>query len=181
MNPTSTLDFFLRVDGLFAPDAPLEALHVALHDERWELQQAALHALSLRAESISIAPIVDLIARHECTDRYGNQETASPNPLGLTIQKCRYRVKQAACHALAAIAAGGAAEAVQRHAGAWLCRTAINQEEDYPVRAAASGALGHLTGEAVRTALDQAKLDTEWCTAAWARKSLARMDAVAAP
>lgn len=90
-------------------------------------------------------------------------------PEVLEAWRRRGRLKQAICLALAEIG-----EAAQE-AVPILRRYAVDQGQDYAVRAAACHALGRIAAEDNRDILTQASQDEEWCTRTEARKALQRL------
>ena len=136
--------------------------------------------------------IMDVLARDDSLDLYGQkidhgwhagvpfatlrkELQAEPRDT-LDVWMCRWRVKQAACHALGAIGEKFGPQAVGKAAVETLCRYATT-EHDYQVRAAACLALGQIGDPAARAALEEATHYEEWCTIMEARKALARIGA----
>lgn len=171
-----------RVDRLLDSETPPEDLIAALDDHNWQAQQAALQAIGRRRVREAVPSILRLLERQDRLDIYGAPEhlnlDGAPDPATRDTWRCRFRVKQAACHALGAIglvhgdAAVGAA-AVER-----LASYARSRAEDFCVRAAACQALGRMRAAAARDALLAASRDEEWCTATEAAKALAAIETV---
>lgn len=165
-----------RVDRLLDSETPPEELVAALDDHNWQAQQAALQAIGRRRVREAVPAILCLLERQDRLDIYGAPEHLSldgaPDPATRDTWRCRFRVKQAACHALGAIGLVHGGAAVER-----LASYARSRAEDFCVRAAACQALGHMRAAAARDALLAASRDEEWCTATEATKALAVIDA----
>ncbi|MGI6496638.1 MAG: hypothetical protein ACOX5G_11260 [Kiritimatiellia bacterium] len=187
-SPTRTdLATFRSLDRLFAPDAPLEGLLAALDADQWQLQQGALWALAGRMERPlphdTLAAIAEaVLALLDDQDGRGVYAAPSPkdyrgaDPAKTEEHRCRFRVKQAACMALAPAAmALPPGNPLHERAVARLERYAVDLAEDYAVRAECCRALGRIALPRSRGTLEQASTDGEWCTATEARKALARL------
>lgn len=168
-----------RIDGLFAPGTPIEELLGALEDENWQAVQAACQAVGERGELGAVGALLDVLKQQDKLDIYGATDMWSledaPDAATREVWRCRFRVKQAACHALGHIGGEHGPEALGTEAIEHLCRYATDDDEDYVVRAAACQALGRIGAEKARTALEAAAGDGEWCTRTEARKALAAM------
>lgn len=168
-----------RIDGLFAPETPLEELLGALEDENWQIVQAACQAIGERREVGAVAALLDVLKRQDELDLYGAPDMWSledaPDEATREVWRCRFRVKQAACHALGKIGEEHGAEALGAAVIRHLAGYATDDDEDYVVRAAACRALGQIGAPEARTALEPAAGDGEWCTRTEARKALAGM------
>jgi HEAT repeat protein len=170
---------FLEIDAFWSPDSPVSTLTAALDSDNWQVQQAALSAIGDRAETEALPAIEALLAAQDemgvyaCPDQWtfdGAEDVAERE-----MWRCRFRVKQAALIALTrCVEAAGAAilsESLAARAAAYV----TSQADDYPVRVAAGELLGHVDTPASRASLEAASTDGEWCTAATARRSLARL------
>lgn len=189
-SPTLTdLQTFLAMDSLLAPDTPVEGLVAALGSSQWQLQQAALWSIATRfAAPGALAPapvataVLDLLDEQDSLAIYGSADHwkfEDPDPTVQEEHRCRFRVKQAAVMALAALALrmdGGdplRATAIER-----IERYATSMADDYAVRAEACRALGAIASPSSRATLERAAADGEWCTATEAAKSLSRLPKV---
>ena len=153
--------------------APVEALD----DPDWTVVQAALHAIRLHPRAEYAGPVARVLARQDELDIYGQTSDAKLNEVPRAtkeVWKCRWRIKQAASHALGAIGAACGRTALSEDALARLRRWAADRErEDYHVRAAACLALAQIRDPAARESLAMAAADDEFCTRTEARKALA--------
>jgi len=169
-----------RVDRLLDSETPPDELSAALDDHNWQVQQAALQAVGMRRVREAVPSILRLLERQDQLGLYGAPEPWSldgaPDPATRDAWRCRFRVKQAACHALGAIGRTHGDGAVGADAVERLASYARSREEDFCVRAAACQALGRMQAAAARDALLDASRDEEWCTATEAAKALAAID-----
>jgi len=172
------LNTFLTIDRFLGSSVEFEELLAGLTADNWQVQQMALWALGHRGDSQAINHILNTLDAQDALDVYG-----SPDPWAIDgtddvdtreTWRCRFRVKQAACHALGAIGAKHGPDILGSDAIRRLTGYATDQREDYVVRAAACQALGlcRATGAHVDNALKAAANDSEWCTATEARKAL---------
>jgi HEAT repeat protein len=178
-----------------AADGRVDALRQALADEDWEVVQGALFALRRAPRPELGAQLLAVFDREDRRDLYGQPEGdllhfGAGDPRGgelspragqydaetLEAWKCRWRVKQAAALAVAALAEAGGPRALPDETVDRLIGYLQDAEgEDYPVRAAAAQALGALGDPRARAALETAAGDVEFCTATEASKALARL------
>jgi HEAT repeat protein len=179
MRLTTDLPTFVRIDRFFDPATPLDDLLAALTDDNWQIQQAALQALGQRPDVRAVPAIVALLDRQDALPLYGAPDQWSldgaPDADTKEIWRCRFRVKQAACHALGAIGAAHGAAALGAKALERLATYATSQKDDYCTRAAACQSLGRCRAAAARPALELAAQDGEWCTKTEAGKALAAL------
>jgi HEAT repeat protein len=167
---------------------PLAAVIVALDNPDWQVRLAAIVALGDRRDPSSLGSLVALLAHENKEPLYSQQADLGGIPAGSphghtprfpegtpeatqTAWARRGRLKQAACLALGQI---GVAD---RSALELLHRYAIDQAEDYAVRAAANKALGQLRHPSSRPVLEGAIADPEWCTRTEAVKALEHLTA----
>lgn len=167
---------FERIDHLFDPDTPTETLVEALDNEQWQVVQAACNALGERRDRSAVPVLARVLNHQDELPIYGGPENHSleeaPNEKMEEILRCRFRVKQAACHALGAIGEEYGVDAVDNDVVDHLARYATDEDEDYVVRAAACQSLGKIGAERAQDALKVAAEDGEWCTRTEARKAL---------
>jgi HEAT repeat protein len=184
-----TSDVFADMEGCLVASAGGEGdamakLTDALRDARWPVRYAAAVALGeLGAAARAAVPaLLTLLEQEDAAPLYtqpgnlaggpagSNMPMTAPanaaDPVTLDAWRRRGRIKQAAIWALHDI--GISTPAVR----AALQRYAVDQGEDYAVRAAACRALARLGDEQSVPVLKQATQDGEWCTACEARKSL---------
>jgi HEAT repeat protein len=175
-NDTATLR---RIDALIADECPAPVLRAALFDSNWQIVQASLQALGRRADASAVPDILAVLDVQDGLDLYGapDQWTLEGAPDAATADtwRCRFRVKQAACHALGAIGQACGAGTVGARGVDRLAAYACSSKEDYCVRAAACQALGLMKAVAARDALQKASSDGEWCTSREAAKALAAL------
>ncbi len=171
---------FLLIDRLHAPETPMDDLFAALDHDEWQVRQAALGAIARRPAAAAIAPILSLLDDQDSRDLYGAPNhwdvDGAPDEATTEDWRCRFRLKQAACLALGAIAAEIGPETLGETAIRRLAHYATSQDDDYTVRAAACKALSKV-GKAnpiARDALTAASTDGEWCTRTEAAMALAR-------
>jgi HEAT repeat protein len=162
----------------------LEKLAEALRDERWPVRYAAAVSLGELGESAgrAVPALLAALEQEDAAPLYTQPGNLSGGPAGsnmpmgapsqaadaitLDAWRRRGRIKQAAIWALHDI--GVSTPAVR----AALHRYAVNQGDDYAVRAAACRALRRLGNDESIPVLKQASQDGEWCTACEARTSL---------
>ena len=184
MKLATDLTTMQRIDWLFAPQRTCEELTAALHDDNWQVQQAALNALDARAEADAVEAIRALLQRQDALDVYGAPDADATDATSTDPQVqtwcCRFRVKQAACLALGRIAETHGGDALGDAGVDHLCRYATDLDEDYPVRAAACHSLGAAGATRAIDTLRAAARDGEWCTATEAHKALVRLGAAEA-
>ena len=163
---------------------PVATLIATLDNPDWQIRFAAIVALGDRRDRLAVGPLAALL-RHENSEPLYSQrdEVGGGIPAGSPQGRTptfppgtseatqaawarRGRLKQAACLALGAI---GLAEPAVLDL---LHRYAVDQAEDYAVRAAANKALGLLGHASSRPVLERAVADPEWCTRTEAAKAL---------
>ncbi len=170
---------FLDMDGFWSDHTPVQDLIDALAANNWQVQQAALLALGDRAATNAVPAILQLLDDQDHLDVYGAPNVwdldGSADTATTEIWRCRYRVKQAACRALAAIVAVHASDTLGPEALRRLEHYAVSQDDDYPVRVAACEALAQIADPHSRNVLKQAAADGEWCTKTTAAKALKRI------
>lgn len=180
-SPTRTdLETFLAIDTLLSPTASIAELASALECDQWQLQQAALWSIAeTHRDPVLIDAVIatldsqDKLRIYEGKDHWTYEDA---DPVAQEEHRCRYRVKQAAVMALAAIAAPLPADDPRRTAATRRIESyATSMADDYAVRAEACRALGLLASPASRATLEQASTDGEWCTATEAAKSLKKL------
>ena len=165
------------------PDS-IEELIDALHDPNWEVRYAAAIALGdIGSRSSRALPaLIALLAQEDAAPIYSqvNEIYGGPagsnipmpakghdvDPVTLECWRRRGRIKQAVIWTLAQI--GQSSPEIL----SYLNRYAIDQKEDYSVRAAACRALQFLGDEGSKLVLEKASGDDEWCTSCEAKKSL---------
>ena len=164
-------------------EASLKTLINRAQHESWRVRFATAVALGDRAEASTVDALLAMLTHEDGAPIYSQVEHFAGAPAGATTLataalpvgvseqtvECwrrRGRIKQAVCFALGQI--GPAA----RQALPRLCGYAVNQKEDYAVRAAASQALGLIGDSAATDALRVASGDEEWCTKTQAAKAL---------
>lgn len=175
------------MERCLAPATPAAELIAGLQSADWQIRFAAAVALGDRREREAVGPLAAVLEQENAAALYTQQAdlggipAGSPDghapvfPAGTTpaivaAWARRGRLKQAACLALGEI--GVATPAVL----ALLHRYAVDQGEDYAVRAAANKALGKLGQPASRPVLERSVDDPEWCTRTEAAKALARVN-----
>jgi len=153
----------------------------------WRVRYAAAVALGDMRAAEAVPALLAVLAEEDKAPLFSQARSFGGGPAGspaareadeilrttpvetLEAWRRRGRLKQAVCLALAEI--GPAAyEAVP-----FLRRYAVDQNQDYAVRAAACHALGRIAAAANRDVLIQASQDEEWCTRTEARKALRRL------
>ena len=178
MSPQQKLE---RIDQLFTAarrgtPADQQMIIAAFGDPDWTLVQAALLVAKLYPRPQWAGPILNVLDRQDKLELYSQKDGVDPMTFPEAtreIWKCRWRVKQAACHALGAIAGTCGLEAIDPLAVQRLAAYATSPNaEDYQVRAAAAKALGHMRGPIADPALQVTTADPEFCTATEAKKSL---------
>lgn len=196
MNPINAMDKLRRIETLFASAAADDAspqVIAALADADWHIVQAALQAICLCPGPAYVQPILAVLARQDKLDIYGQKDidlgmhagipfAPKTNPFKdiptetLDVWKCRWRVKQAACHALGAIGGRFGPQAVGAPAVKVLCGYTEPAKDEYEVRAAACQALGLIKDPAARDTLQARSQDREFCTATEAARALQGLD-----
>jgi HEAT repeat protein len=173
-------------------ESSLKTLIDRAQHESWRVRFAAAVALGDRADSAAVAVLLSMLSHEESEPIYGQVEhyvgapagattiaaTAIPDGVSEQTIECwrrRGRIKQAACVALGQIGPGA------RAAVARLCGYAVNQKEDYAVRAAASQALGLIGDAGAIEPLRTASGDEEWCTKTQAAKALRSIESAVHP
>lgn len=167
-------------------------LEAMLADADWRVRYAAAVALGDLGSEGSVPALMAALRREDQRPLYSQKEDLAGGPAGsparmrrsevlarqseetLEAWRCRGRVKQAVCFALAEMGAA-AVEALPM-----LSKYAVDQGEDYAVRAAACRAIGLIGPAQCAAVLEQACQDGEWCTKTSARKALALARAGAA-
>lgn len=190
LNAVETLD---RIESILTEaqkSGGSDAVAAALADGDWQIVQAALYAIRLHPHERYVAGIEAVLASQDKLDIYGQKDEVGwpagfpivptnhlVNVLPQTVNawKCRWRVKQAACHALGAIGAACGAAAVGPQAVGTLCRYVVETTDDYQVRAAACMALGQIGDPAGKAALEIGAKNDETCTRIEAQKALASL------
>jgi len=187
------LEKLKRVEDLYARISVGEtaALQEALDEGDWTLIQSALMAIRRYPMAEASPVIFAVLAREAKRDLYGQKEdlTGSADaeksqagnaegikayaPQTIADWMCRWRVKQAACLALGAIAAQHGRQALSGEVFAELCRLAVSETDDYQVRAAACFALAAAADPAAAPALEKMATNDEFCTRTEAKKALA--------
>jgi HEAT repeat protein len=177
---------FARMDALMRPGTTVAQLCDALADDDWQVRYTAAVALGDRADAGAIDTLLAALMREDAAPLYaqprefaslpagGNARPVCDFPAGTTQETLdawhrRGRVKQAIVTTLGLI---GAADP---RVLAVLQRYAVDQAEDYAVRAAANKALGLIGDPSALAAVTQATADQEWCTRCEATKALARL------
>jgi HEAT repeat protein len=164
--------------------ASLVTLRDCLAHPNWRVRYAAAVALGDRRDAAAVPALLAMLAGEDAAPLYTQRGDLASAPAGASMPvqlqvppgvteetleawRRRGRLKQAACLALGAIGAAAlpALPVLQRYA--------VDQGEDYAVRAAACHALGQLGAPASLPVLHQAAQDGEWCTRTEARKALA--------
>ena len=147
----------------------------ALRSSDWRARYAAATALYDRPAAEAIAPLVEVLDDEDAAPLFGQPEEFGGIPAGantpyqitfpegateyeIEAWRRRGRVKQAAIWTLGRI---GAADP---HVLARLHRYAVDQAEDYMVRAAANKALGLIADPSSLPVVRQAMGDQETCT-----------------
>jgi len=190
---TAAVELLREINDIFQAAAKGDAARVlsAMEDERWHIVQAALHAVRQHPRAQYAPAIVKALARQETLDLYGQKDEVNW-PAGvpacgpvervadipkhiLETWKCRWRVKQAACHALGAIGQACGRGAVAREAVERMCKYVHGRVDDYQVRAAACQALGQIGDPAAQAALEIGAADEEFCTKTEAQMALAKL------
>jgi HEAT repeat protein len=169
--------------------ASLTALRARLRHPEWQVRYAAAIALGDRRDPSVIPELLALLAEEDAAPLYTQEgDLVAGTPAGsnagvstsaltaidaetLAAWARRGRIKQAVSWTLAEI--GVATPEILTV----LQRYAIDQHEDYAVRAAACRALGLLADPSSLPVLEQACDDGEWCTATEAQKACARLNA----
>jgi len=172
------LPTFLHLDHLWSPQTTTAERLAALRTPSWQVQQAALWTLAAHPDLAALPAIEQLLDEQDNTDLYGTPDHWDYHHPQTAVEeawRCRYRVKQAACYALASIGATAGPATLGANLIARLEHYATSQTDDYAVRAEACRALGKLRLPSSRQALRQASGDGEWCTATEARKALASL------
>ena len=179
--------FFEKIEscqrsGTVVRSAALATLTELLADADWRVRYAAVIAAGdLRAVEL-VPRLVSVLRDEDVAPLYAQPGDLSGGPAGantpmkakldaadpvtLDAWRRRGRIKQAVLWALADI---GHSSAEVR---AFLHRYAVDQKEDYAVRAAACRALGVLGDASSVGVLEQAATDGDWCTNCEAKKSL---------
>jgi HEAT repeat protein len=172
--------------GLAGDPAALPMLLAALADADWHVRYAAAVALGDLRDARALNGLLALLEAEDAAplytqpEDYGGLHAGSPEatvsrlpaetpPATAEAWRRRGRVKQAACFAIAAIAAGTPA------IRACLERYTADEGEDYMVRAAAARALGVIGTAKSCPALEAAAQFHEFCTKTEAAKALARL------
>lgn len=176
---TSVLDQLRVMDGCFAPSTASAMLTALLGSGEWPVVQAALLGIANHPDKEVVSAILTVLDQQDELPIYGGTyEQSLEDAPDATIReqwRCRFRVKQAACIALGAIGAQFGSQALEPHAVERLMRYAVDQGEDYPVRAASCAALGRARVARATVVLARAAADTEWCTATEAKRALSRL------
>ena len=155
-SPTRTdMGAFLVIDRLLSPAATAPELLSALDCDQWQLQQAALWSIATahRDPSMLDATFATLDAQdhlriYEGRDHWTYEDD---DPVAQEEHRCRFRVKQAAVMALAAVAATLPADDPRRvRAVSRMEFYATSMADDYAVRAEACRALGLLASPPAR-------------------------------
>ena len=165
------------------PQTPVEELIAMLCDADWRVVMAAAVALGDRKEAKAALALWALLQREDQAPIFTQTKDYSQEPAGSPFGESgslpadipketalawerRGRLKQSAIFSLAAIGVADTA-LLQR-----LQRYAVDQTQDYTVRAASNRALGILKDTSARAALEKATKDPEWCTMTEAKKAL---------
>ena len=173
-----------------APDAAsLSQLLDLLRDPDWRVRYAAAVALQDRGDPAAIPALLAALAAEDAEPLYTSPElpgadfdAAGARPVEVLFPegtpeatkeawRRRGRVKQAIALALGAIGSDDPA------AVAALQRNAVDQAQDYAVRAASCHALGEIADPASAACLEQACADEEFCTRHEALKAYRKVTA----
>jgi len=172
--------------GALSDDASFHLLLTAVADADWQVRYAAVVALGDRADPAALDALLSVLAYEDAAPLYSQPaEFASLPAGGNTAPQCAFpagtsqetidawhrrgRLKQALCTTFGRI--GSADPRVL----AALQRYAVDQAEDYAVRAAANKALGLIGDQSSLPAVTQAMKDQEFCTRCEATKAHARL------
>lgn len=178
---------YCALAGSMEDDQSLSELLQYMADPAWQVRYSAVIALGERRRREAIPCILGLLKDENMQPVYsqppgiksGDAGSNIPFPIhfpqGITEEikeawRRRGRIKQEACLALGKIghAETGILEVLHRYA--------VDQREDYMVRAAACRALGQLGCRESVPILEQACEDGEWCTRTEAAKALAQIE-----
>ena len=172
--------------GAQLDDASFRYLLDAMADADWQVRYTAAVALGDRPDPAALDTLLAALQCEDAAPLYaqpaefatlpagGNTPPSCVFPDGTTQDTLdawhrRGRVKQAICTTLGLLATP------DPRALAVLQRYAVDQHEDYAVRAAANKALGLIAAHASLPAVTQAMSDQEWCTRCEATKALGRI------
>ncbi len=164
-------------------DESLKMLLNALNDADWQVRYAAVVAIGDRKTPVAIAALVQILRDENAAPIYtqdadyggapaGSPYATEPNlPVGTSDETRdawhrRGRIKQAAIIALGSIGIADSRVLELLH------DYAVNQREDYMVRAASCKTLGKLASPTSRPYLEKAANDNETCTMMEAVRSL---------
>jgi len=167
-------------------ETSLEDVIALLQDADWHVAMAAAVALGDRADAKAVPALLALLQREDEAPLFSQTEDYSSSPAGSPFGASaklpadtphetamawerRGRLKQSVIWSLAAIGVSDAALLKKLQA------YAVDQKQDYTVRAASCRALGILRDPSSRAALAQATSDAEWCTMTEAKKALAKV------
>jgi len=161
-------------------------LLLSLADPDWQARYAAAVALGDRPDPAAIPALLAALDIEDAAPLFAQPEEFGGIPAGantpfriafpegtlsetIAAWERRGRIKQAVCWTLGSI---GVADprVLQR-----LHRYAVDQQQDYSVRAAACLALGQIGDPSSRAVLEGAREDQEWCTKTEAERALARI------
>jgi len=175
-----------KMNRCMNPEMSLEDVIALLQDADWHVTMVAAVALGDRADAKAVPAFLALLQREDEAPLFSQTEDYSSAPAGATFTKGpqlpantphetamawerRGRLKQSIIWSLAAIGVSDMALLKK------LQGYAVDQKQDYMVRAASCRALGILKDSSSRAALEQATNDAEWCTMTEAKKALAKV------
>ncbi len=161
----------------------LPVLWAALAHADWRVRYAAAVALGDVPDASSVEPLLAALAIEDAASLYSQPPLAAGGSAGapggsqptfpegttedqIEAWRRRGRLKQALCLALGEVANDSPGVLAALH------RLAVDDGEDYLVRASACKALGKIASPASRDVLTVAAKDEEWCTAKEASKAL---------
>jgi HEAT repeat protein len=163
-------------------ESALTALKAALADADWRVRYAAVVAAGDMRAGVLVPALVEVLRQEDAAPLYSQDGEIAGGPAGantpmkarsegideatLDAWRRRGRLKQAVLWALNDI--GQSTPGIR----ASLHKYAVDQREDYAVRAAACRALRVLGNASSVAVLEQAAKDDEWCTNCEAKKSL---------
>ncbi len=162
----------------------LIVIRESLRHPNWRVRYAAAVAAGDRRDRETLGTLVDILTQEDAAPLYSQKEikhaesaASSTGAVSLIFPEGTYeaekeawrrrgRLKQAVCTAIGSIGE------TYPEAMEFLHRYAVDQNEDYAVRAAACKALGRIASADSESVLQQAVSDEEFCTRTEAVKAL---------
>jgi len=179
-----------KMDVCMNPKTPVKEVIALLKDADWRVAMAAAVALGDRKDATAVPALVELLDREDkepqlftqtedysyqtfagvCFALFGSPLPADTSEATALAWQRRGRLKQSAIWSLAAIGVADDAALLKRLQG-----YALDQKQDYMVRAASFRALGIFGDPSSRATFEKGMSDPEWCTMTEARKALAKI------